>query len=345
MILNRSLFVVLLPALMLSACAPRPQDCARADVFCAGLVTDFGPITEGINQEAWQGLQDAKSEGLADRVDAIETIDVRDRAKNISTLAEDGYDVIVTVGASISAETTDAALKYPKISFIGVEQPQDSKLPNLSGLVFQEDRSGFLSGALASLMTQTHRIAALCEAKFVDPMRRYCDGFQAGAEYINPGVHVTVSYRDGAQEKLFNDPDWGRAQALSAVSDGADVLFAAGGETADAALEAAAQQGTYVMGAETDAYTRMSEVRPMLVTSAVSDIRSGVKELLGLARNHQFPSGDFLGQVVLAPFHEWDSQIPQSTKDRLGLIAKGLSDGSIITGIPWSEAIVPTPTP
>jgi basic membrane protein A and related proteins len=335
--LRRFLSIAFLSVLMISACAPRPQDCARADVFCAGMVTDFGPISEGGNQEAWQGLSDAKSEGLVDRIDVIETIDVRDRAKNISTLAEDGYDVIVTVGTSISDETRAAAQQYPKILFIGVGQPQDQRLPNLSGLVFREDRGGFLSGALAALITQTNRVAAVCEEKYIDPMRRYCDGFQAGAKHINPAVHVTVAYRDGSQEKLFNDPDWGRAQALSAVSDGADVLFAAGGETADAALEAAAQQNAAVIGAETDPYLRLVEVRPMLVSSAVNDVRSGILESIRLTRKGQFPSGDFFGRTLLGPFHEWERQIPQSVKDSLMLIDSGLQDGSVLTGIPWTE--------
>ena len=337
MTLGRLLSILLLHALMLSACAPRPQDCARADVFCAGLVTDFGPINEGINQEAWQGLLDARAEGLVDRIDAIETIDVRDRDKNISTFAEDGYDVIITVGASISDATLAAAQKYPNLLFIGVEQPQALKLPNLAGLVFQEDRSGFLAGVLAALTTKTNRIAALCEARFIDPMRRYCDGFQAGAKYIDPAVHVTVSYRDGSPEKLFNDPEWGSTQALSALRDGVDVLFAAGGGTADAALEAAAQQSAYVIGAEADPFIRLADIRPMLISSAINNIRSGVDESMRLTREGQFPPANFYGQTHLAPFHEWERQIPQSTRDRLLLIEKGLTDGSVLTGIPWSE--------
>ena len=77
-------------ALLLAACAaqPRPEDCARSGVFCAGLVTDFGPVTSGIRHEAWLGLQDARAAHLADRVDYIETVDARDRAANIAVLAE-----------------------------------------------------------------------------------------------------------------------------------------------------------------------------------------------------------------------------------------------------------------
>jgi basic membrane protein A len=238
--LRRLSFLLLISTLVLTACTPRPQDCAKADVFCAGLVTDYGSIRGGINHEAWLGLQDAKAEGLVDRIDAIETVDIRDQTENIATFAVEGYDVIVTVGASISEETLTAARNYPNPLFIGVEQPQESEVPNLAGLVFHEEHSGFLSGALAALITQTQYVGAVCEAKFIDAMRRYCDGFRAGARYINPQIHVIVSYRENSTNDLFNNPVWGQTTALQEVEEGADVLFAAGGDTADAALEAAA---------------------------------------------------------------------------------------------------------
>ena len=41
---------------------------------------------------------------------------------------------------------------------------------------------------------------------------------------------------------------------MKLVNNGADVLFAAGGETANAALETAGQQGAAVIGSETDMY-------------------------------------------------------------------------------------------
>ena len=229
--------------------------------------------------------------------------------------------------------------------FIGVEQTQGSPLPNLTGLVFHEDRSGFLSGALAALTTQTHRVAALGEAKFIDPMRRYCDGFQAGVKYIDPGVNVTVTYREGPQEKLFDDVDWGQTAAMRVVHEGADGLFAAGGGTADAVLETAAQQKVTVIGAETDPYTRITELRPWLITSAINNIHAGIRELIGLKRAGKFPSGNYFGQTRLAPFHELEHQISPGSKDRLNQIIKGIENGSIKTGIPWSENSSPYQIP
>jgi basic membrane protein A len=236
----------------------------------------------------------------------------------------------------MSDDTRTAATKYPQLFFIGIEQPQSTKLPNLAGLVFHEERSGFLSGALAGLITKTGYVAGVCEAKFIDPMRRYCDGFKAGALYVEPRIHVTVSYREGPSDKLFNDPDWGRTTALQQVNQGADVLLAAGGSTADAALQAAALEGAYVIGAEFDLYADSATIRHSLLSSAVSDVRSGVTKLLRLVRGEQFPSGNYVGLVKLAPFHDLDSQVSTAVEDRLAKIQSALQAGTIPLDIPYT---------
>ena len=82
--------------------------------FALDLVTASDSIDDGINQQAWLGLQDAKAEGLADRIDYIETVDSRDREANIQVFINDGYDVIITVGSSIADETIAAAQKIPR---------------------------------------------------------------------------------------------------------------------------------------------------------------------------------------------------------------------------------------
>jgi basic membrane protein A len=331
------LLLLLLSALLFSACALRPTDCARPDVFCVGLVTASGSIDEGINQQAWLGLEDAKAEGLADRIDYIETMDSRDREANIQTFINDGYDVIITVGSSLTNETIAAAQKNPKIKFIGVEQTQTTTYPNLTGLVFHEERSGFLAGALAASITQTNHVAAICEAKFIDAMRRYCDGFKAGAQYTNASVNATIVYRTGSNQYLFNDPDWGNQNALQVVNDGADVIFAAGGNTADAALETAAGQGAYVIGSETDQYESLTDIRPRLLSSTMNDIRTGVRDLMRLARTNQLPAGNYFGPIALASFHDLDQQIPQPVKDQLNQLAQELTNNPIIDDVPYQK--------
>ena len=329
--------VLLITVLLITACAPRPTDCLRPDMVCVGLVTASGSINDGLNRQAWLGLQDAKAAGIADRTDYIETVDSRDRSANIQAFVNAGYDVILTVGGALTDETISAAQKNRKIKFVGIEQTQDTVYPNLTGLVFHQERNGFLAGALAASFTQTNRVAALCEAKFIDDMRRYCDGFKAGAQYIHPNVKAAIVYRTGADQNLFNDADWGSQAALQATHDGADVVFAAGGNTANAALEVAAAQGAYIIGSETDLYENLPDVRSRLLTSALNDIRSGVHDLMRLAHTDRLPAGNYFGPIALAPFHDLDRQIPQSIKDRMNQLAQRLSRNHVIDDVPYRK--------
>jgi basic membrane protein A len=303
-------------------------------VWCAGLVTDFGDVSHGINEQTWLALEDAKAEGLLARTDRIETVDSRDRAPNIAAFGDAGYDIVVTVGASIADETAAAAPQYPNTAFIGVEQSQPAQIPNLALLVFHEERAGFLAGVLADAVSRTGNVAAVCEASYIDSIRQYCEGFRGGALYHEPTARVDVAYRDGRSELLFHDADWGRETALEMVRGGADVVFAAGGETADAALEAAAAQGALVIGSETDAYTHLKDVRPFLLTSAMNDVRTGVRVLLDAAVHRRLPAGEYFGQTGLASFHDLESRIPAGAVTRLAEIRASLEAGAIPLEVP-----------
>ena len=170
-------------------------------------------------------------------------------------------------------------------------------------------------------------------------MRRYCDGFQAGARTIIPSINASVDYRDGSSERLFNDPEWGRTTALQQAEEGADVVFAAGGNTATAALQAAASSGTFVIGTETDLYPELEELRPHLLTSATNDVRAGVLELIRLAVRVRFPSGEYIGTVKLAPWHDLDRQIPLEVKQELEKLRVGLESGTLSLDIPYKKSL------
>ena len=155
------LAVLLVAAMILPACAPAEADCKSADVFCVGLVTDVGKINDkSFNQSAWEGVQRAEKE-LGAKIQYIETVDAKDYAKNIGTFGDAGYDVIVTVGFALGEATDAAAATYPNVKFIGVDQFQAETVNGVSGLGFPEDQAGFLVGALAAMMSKSHKIGAV----------------------------------------------------------------------------------------------------------------------------------------------------------------------------------------
>lgn len=322
-------------AFLLAACNQPARDCARPEVFCVGLVTTYGKVDDhGLNQSAWEGVQQALNEGLIDKANFIETVDARDRVKNMRVFLNDGYDLIVAVGISMDEDTRLAADEWPDRHFIGVDQPQEESRPNLAGLVFPEDQGGFLAGVLAALTSQTGKVAALCEVESLPSMWRYCEGFHVGVSYAEPDLRARVLYKsEGGTAELFNDPAWGVEQALFMLNGGVDILFAAGGETARAALETAAARGVYVIGADEDMFYQL-ENADFVLSSAVKQAGPGVYALIRLAAEGQFPAGERRGEYALGPYHSLERQVPPTVRERLEQIRINLANGSIQTGVP-----------
>lgn len=334
---------VLLPILLVApGCTPVSLDCTQPEVFCVGLVTDVGRRDDrAYNQAAWEGIHQAKSDGVADWTASIETIDARDYEENIRVFAEAGYDVIVTVGYDSSAATYAAAGQYSNIYFIGADQRQSenqNSLPNLVWLVFPEDQLGFLAGALAAAMTQTGQVGAVCGSDAWLPMKSYGDGFIAGALYINPDVKTTVTYHnDVGLDETFTDPVWGAATANSLVDSGADIIFGVGGTTGSSTLVAAVTRGAYAIGADIDQYYALPVAASRLYTSVVKLIAPRIAELITMAKDAQndiaaFPSGNYMGQVGLAPYHELGPSIPEEVRLRMDELVQALLSGEIQTG-------------
>lgn len=309
-------------------------DCASEDVFCVGLVTDVGEIDDkSFNQSAWEGVEAAQEALGIDKIDYIETKDAKDYMTNIGLFAENGYDAIVTVGFALGEATIEAANQYPDIDFIGVDQFQAEPVDNVAGLIFPEDVSGFKAGALAAMLSETDTIAAVLGTDLVPPVVAFKEGYESGARYINEEINLISTYHPGGMDVAFTDPEWGASTAKQAIDQGADVIFGAGGKTGNGALiETATHEGVYCIGVDSDQWFTVPEAHPCLISSAMKLITPGVTDLVTTSYNGEFPSGNYVGEVGLAPFHDFEDEIPQEVKDRLDEIDAGLESGEIDTG-------------
>jgi basic membrane protein A len=270
-------------------------------------------------------------------VEYIETANEKDFSKNIAAFGDAGYDVIVTVGFPLSDATIAAAETYPNTDFIGVDQFQEEPVDGVAGLTFPEDKAGFLVGALAALMSQSHKIGAVCGPDTVPPVWRLGEGFKAGAAHVDTlretTTEVFVVYHED-DNQAFIDPEWGAETATAMVDQGADIIFGCGGETGNSAIITATQADAYAIGVDTDQYLTLPEAAPLILTSAMKLITPGVFELIKLSRDGNFPSGNYLGEVGYAPFHELDHEVPAEVKTMMEEINAGLRDGSIETNVP-----------
>ncbi len=319
---------------ILSACA-QSSDCFSEKVFCAALVTDtLGLHDDGINQDAWAGLEEAKANGLADRIEYIESVDTRDYEKNIAYFADKGFDVIITSGAGMDDETLRSADHYRDSVFIGMNQPFEESRLNLVSVTFPEDQMGFIAGTLAARLTKTQIVGAACETSGIDSMWRFCEGFRAGVKYMEENIKAQVIYNEnGSNENLFVDETWGYETGQTLIQRGADVVFAAGGVTGQGALRAAAEAQVNAIGAERNQAAIFAGANSSVVTSVLGNPSFEVQNVMRLIRDGNF-NGAVTGQINYMPL---DQKFPESlTQETDALILKLLS-GEIKTGVAFER--------
>jgi len=321
------------PAPATEAPTPPPAE----EVFKAGLVTDVGKVNDGtFNQYAYEGMTRAVEEFSLDSA-FIETQQPTDYEKNVQQFVDEGFDQIVTVGFMMGETTQKVAEATPDINFCIVDFAYDPVIPNVMGLVFREDQSGFLAGALAGLMSESKTVGIVAGME-IPPVKKFRNGYENGVKYVCPDCNTIGVYIDS-----FTDPARGKAAAESQIAEGADVIFGAGGPTGSGGILGAAQQGVYVIGVDQDEY----------FTTFKGGAEAGADKLLSSAMKRVDVAvytcfkdgfeGTFEGKtamfdaavngVGLAPFHDTEAAVPDEVKAQLDEIFGMLADGSLDTGV------------
>jgi len=174
----------------------------------------------------------------------IENADVGEQQLAARAMAEEGYDLVITVGFGSTDWTTEIANEYPDTHFAIVDSTLD--VPNGTGLIFREEQGSFTVGMVAAMLTKTGKVGYV-GGMDVPLLRRFEEGYIQGVKYANPDVEV-VSGWVGA----FNDPTKGKELALTQYEEGADIIFAAAGKSGEGVIAASAEQGLYSIGVDSD---------------------------------------------------------------------------------------------
>ncbi|MDE2859062.1 MAG: BMP family ABC transporter substrate-binding protein [Chloroflexota bacterium] len=333
----KRLIILVCVALLL---APASLAHEGAETLC--LVTDLGRVNDGtFNQSAHEGAELA-----ADEYDMeykfIETQAETDYEANIQTCVDEGFEVIITVGFLIADATWQAAEAYPDVYFLGVDQFVADGPQNYVGIQFREDQSGFMTGALAAYTAEWLGSDIIAGVYGIDipPVKRFRNGYEQGARYVNPDLKILGVYIDS-----FIAPDRGASAALQFIGEGASVLFGGGGPTGTGAILAGAQEGVYVIGVDKDEWitsfgageTPGSE---FIISSALKRVDEGVYQMaamLAAGNMEAFPGGGVflldaaMNGVGLAPPHE--SDLDMSVWQQTAEISAMLIAGEIETGV------------
>ena len=225
---------------------------APASSLKVGLVADAGQLNDnGFNELAFKGLKRAERElGITGRV--VEAKTAADYVPNMSTLARQGYDLVIGVGFAQGDAIAATAKRFPETSFAIIDVDHaflKGKPANVQGLLFREEQVGYLVGYLGALEAKRAggtTVSAVGGVK-EPPVDRFIAGYKAGAEAAVPGTKVRWAYSQD-----WEDQAKCKELALNQIAAGSKVVFQVAGACGLGALSAAKDEAVWGIGVDGD---------------------------------------------------------------------------------------------
>lgn len=292
-----------------------------------GLVTGGGRVDDGsMNQGVYQGLARAAAELDFDTA-FIESLQPEDFLTNAQAFVAAGYDVIVLVREAANTDTAALAAQNRNVRFVAVDPPLAADVGPMIVVRFDEQQLGYLAGAAAGLMSQSHTVGMITGAPSA-ATEALAAGYRQGVARVCAACTVLTLTLDTA-----DDLTRGRAGALRQTGEGADVIFGVGGPSGSAALLSAATQDAWAIGVDSDAYMTVfangeEPGAQWLLTSVLKRgdeaIYAVIQDVLAGQMNAGTRTFDAAaGGIGLAPFH--DADVPADVQAQLEAIVQSLA--------------------
>jgi basic membrane protein A len=309
---------------------PPPTETTPASALKVALVADAGQLNDnGFNELAFNGLKRAERElGITGRV--VEAKSAADYVPNMSTLARQGYDLIVGVGFAQGDAVAATAKRFPKTNFAIVDVDQSflkGKPKNVQGLLFREEQVGYLVwylGALEAKRAGSESISAVGGFK-EPPVDRFIAGYKAGAEAAVPGTTVRWDYSQD-----WDDQAKCKELALNQIAAGSKVVFQVAGGCGLGALSAAKDESVWGIGVDGD----QSFLGPHVLTSALKGVDSAVFLTIKAVEDGTFAGGKNVVFGIDQDGVGLGKVSPKANKDdvaKVEEVEQKLADGEIAT--------------
>jgi basic membrane protein A len=320
--------------------------------FSACQVTDTGGVDDrSFNQTAFAGVEQAESE-LGIEGSVLESQAESDFEPNINAFLQQECDLIVTVGFLLGDATQAAAEANPDqkfaivdVDFFDTDAGEDISYDNVRELTFSTDQAAFLAGYVAAGMTESGTLGTYGGIN-IPPVTIFMNGFEAGMNYYNEQKGTDVQLigwssedQDGLFTGDFEDQDKGRQVTESLLDEGADIIMPVAGPVGLGSVEAVRADGgdAKLIWVDTDGCESAPDACDLLLTSVMKNMDVAVFDTIESAVNDEFEGGLYTGTlenegVGLAPYHEFEEQVPQELKDEVEQLQQDIIDGTVTVG-------------
>ena len=290
-------FLLFVSSLMFIISGCSKQNSKKADInkdtYKIAMVTDLSGVNDqSFNQSAWEGLQSLKEE-LREKVEVsyTEPKQSSDYTLILDRLSDKDYNLIYGISFSLGDAVYETALLNLDKNYVLVDSSYGKDTPNnVTCITFCSQESAFLVGYIAGKVTKSNKIGFIGgqRSEIIDQFEY---GFKAGVSYaakeLNKNIDVLSQYAES-----FSDVAKGKAIGSKMYSGGCDIIFQAAGGTGYGVIEAAKENGKFVIGVDRD----QSDIAPeSVLTSALKNVNKAVK----LVSKKMINKEDILGKTLV----------------------------------------------
>ena len=351
--------------LVLTSCGTPPTQRPTRNLeedkdFTACMLSDEGGFDDhSFNESGKKGL-DRVGKELGVKTIAVQSESSADYATNIYALIQQNCKLVIGVGFNIAADLTESAKANPDIqfalidaSFIGADG-KPATLPNTKPLLFKTAEAAYLAGYAAAGTSRTG-VVGTYGGKPLPTVQIFMDGFARGVSRYNEDTGASVQVRgwDTATGKggsfvgNFSDAAKGQAITEQFISQGADIVMPVAGPVGQGTLSTVKQRNAAggansVIWVDSDGYTSTGD-GSIIMTSVVKEIGNSVFDTVKDASEGRFSADPYIGTlknqgVTVAPFHDFDSSVPESVKARIEELRTQISDGTLDVSTPYDPS-------
>ncbi|MEW9307968.1 BMP family lipoprotein [Labrys neptuniae] len=286
-----------------------------------------GKFDKSFNEGAYNGAERWKKESGKTYRD-FEITNASQREQALRRFAKDGNDPIIVMGFAYEDVLAKVAKAYPKVHFGIVDSVVD--LPNVASYVYRADEGSYLAGYLAAKTTKTGTIGFI-GGMDVPLIRNFGCGYVQGAKAANPQIKV-IQNMTGTTPAAWNDPGRGAELTKAQISQGADIVYAAAGQTGLGVLQAAADGDKLGIGVDSN----QNGLHPgKVLTSVLKRVDEAIYQGFKDGEEGKFKAGTHVlgikdSGVALAMDDNNKPLVTDANKAAIEAVTKDIADGKVV---------------
>ena len=318
--------------------------------FTPCIVSDAGGFDDrSFNQSAFEGVTYAANRLGLSTFPSVQSTDDTQFLPNLDALVGQGCSLIVATGFAFAPAVFASATANPDVHYLLVDSDGfvDGNPPpeNVKSVLYDTAQAAFLAGYVSAAFSSRDGGAAhvgTFGGMAFPTVTIFMDGFYQGVEYYNQQMNANVQItgwdgNDGSFTGGFQANQQALTTAQGIINQGVDVILPVGGPIYQSAVAAIHDAGRDValVGVDQDLFFSDPTTQDIVLTSILKNIDVSVRDAILESAAGDWDPTPYIGTLAnggvgIAPFHNFEDQIPQDVRDHVAQLEQDIIAGTVV---------------